>query len=106
MVLTYRDPEKKEGTGTLTFGQALFMFIKVHLVSGFLFLPKGFLDGGWLFSLTSLVFVICLTMYCYMSISQCSDKLRTYSLAKIGYQAFGKCGKYSIEIIIAITQVI
>jgi proton-coupled amino acid transporter len=81
------------------------MFIKVHLVSGFLFLPQGFYNGGWLFSFLSLFGVVLITMYCYLSISECSDKLRTYSLAKIGNRAFGKCGKYAIEIIIATTQV-
>jgi len=81
------------------------MFIKVHLVSGFLFLPKGFYGGGWLFSFGSLAVIILVTLYCDISISQCSDKLRTYSLAKIGYKALGKTGKYLVEIIIAITQV-
>ena len=81
------------------------MFIKVHIVANFLFLPKGFQGGGWLFSLGSLFFIIFITIYCDISISQCSDKLRTYSLAKIGYYSLGKCGKYAVEIIVGITQV-
>lgn len=82
------------------------MFVKVHLVASFLFLPRGFYNGGYVFSFIALSFVIVITMCCYFSVSEASDKFKTYSLSRIGKKAFGKCGKYMVEIIIAVTQVI
>lgn len=91
--------------GEIGFWSTLFTFIKVNIVSGFLFLPAGFKDGGWLFSICAIFFISSLTIYCNISISQCTDPANSYSLSRIGFKAAGKCGFYLTELGIAISQI-
>jgi amino acid permease len=87
------------------FCATLFTFIKLNLVTGFLFLPAGFLNGGWLFTIIVLAIIMCLNAYSMIDICECSEKFDTYSLSKIGYAALGKCGFYFCEFSIAFVQV-
>ena len=91
--------------GDVGFWPTLFTFIKVNIVTGFLFLPQGFERGGWLFSMIA-IFVLCvLNIYCNICISECSDPANSYSLSKIGFKAMGKFGYYCVEFILAFAQV-
>ncbi len=47
-----------------------------------------------------------LNVYSMICICECSDKLSTYSLSKIGLEAMKKFGYYVCELGIAFTQVI
>lgn len=91
--------------GELSFWSTLFTFIKVNIVAGFLFLPSGFNNGGWLFSVIALFFIASVTVYCNIAISECTEEAHTYSFSRIGLKAAGKCGFYIVEFGIAISQI-
>ena len=99
---TEETPEDKK----LSFWATLFTFIKLNIVSGFLFLPNGFKNGGWLFSMIAMFGIMCLNVYSMISICESSDKLKTYSLSKIGYKSLKKFGYYICEFGIAFTSVL
>ena len=88
------------------FFATLITFIKLNIVAGFLFLPAGFLNGGWLFSIIGLLVIMTLNVYTMISICECSDKINSYSLSKIGNASLGKFGYYLCEFAIAFIQVI
>jgi amino acid permease len=91
--------------GEMGFYPTLFTFIKVNIVSGFLFLPAGFMEGGWVFSLLSIFSISLIIIYCNIAISECTDAVNSYSFSRIGYKAAGKVGYYLVEFGIAISQV-
>jgi proton-coupled amino acid transporter len=91
--------------GELSFWATLFTFIKVNIVAGFLFLPSGFNNGGWLFSVIAIFIVSMITIYCNISISECTDKAKSFSFSRIGFKAAGNFGYYLVEFGIAISQI-
>jgi solute carrier family 36 (proton-coupled amino acid transporter) len=91
--------------GELGFWPTLFTFIKVNIVAGFLFLPAGFNNGGWLFSIIAIFCVSAIMIYCNIAISDCTDAAESFSFSRIGYKAAGKVGYYMVEIGIAISQI-
>lgn len=91
--------------GTLGFWSTLFTYIKVNIVAGFLFLPMGFHDGGWLFSIIAIGIVAAINVYCNIAIAECTGPAQSYSLSKIGQRAMGRFGYYSTEFGLAISQV-
>lgn len=98
----YRDVCSK---GELGFWPTLFTFIKVNIVAGFLFLPAGFNNGGWLFSIIAIFVISAIMIYCNIAISDCTDAAESFSFSRIGYKAAGKVGYYMVEIGIAISQI-
>jgi amino acid permease len=91
--------------GDMGFWPTLFTFIKVNIVAGFLFLPNGFKNGGWVFSIIA-IFLICLfTIHCNNLINECTDTASSYSLSRIGFKALGKLGYYLVEYGVAISQI-
>ena len=100
MDITKTPEDKKMG-----FFATLFTFIKLNIVAGFLFLPAGFLAGGWLFSIIALIVILTLNVYTMISICECSERINSYSLSKIGGASMGKFGYYLCECGIAFIQV-
>lgn len=91
--------------GELGYWATLFTFIKVNIVAGFLFLPLGFKNGGWLFSIIAIFLINLIVIYCNISISECTDAAASFSFSRIGYKACGKVGFYCVEFGIAFSQV-
>ena len=104
-ILSMSRYEKESKRGELSFWATLFTFIKVNLVAGFLFLPCGFKNGGYLFSIIAIFIVTAFCTYCNISLSECTDPASSYSFSKIGFKAGGKVGFYMVEIGIAISQI-
>lgn len=92
--------------GKLSFYASLFTYIKVNIVAGFLFLPNGFNNGGYLFSIISIILLSIINGYCNIAIANCTESANSYSLSRIGFKALGKFGYYCTEIGIAFSQVI
>ena len=88
-----------------SFTATLFVYIKVNIVAGFLFLPSGFMLGGWLFSTIAITLVAIIIAYCNITLASCTDEVKSYSFQKIGQKALGNFGKYLVEYGIAISQV-
>jgi amino acid permease len=84
----------------------LFTFIKVNLITGFLFLPAGFKEGGWVFSIIDVVAVSIFIVYCNIALADCTEATNSYSFTTIGEKSFGKVGKYAVEYGIAISQIL
>ena len=105
MNMSLSNYEYQNQRGELSFWATLFTFIKVNIVAGFLFLPNGYKNGGWLFSVVAIFLITAFTAYCNISISECTEAAHTYSFAKIGHKAGGKIGYYVVEIGIAISQI-
>lgn len=97
--------EYQNQRGENGFWATLFTFIKVNLVAGFLFLPCGFKNGGYLFSIIAIFLVTAFCAYCNIALSECTDPASSYSFSKIGFKAGGKVGYYMVEIGIAISQI-
>jgi amino acid permease len=91
--------------GTLSFSATLFTYIKVNVVAGFLFLPNGFNNGGYLFSILAIIILSSINAYCNIAVAACTDSAHSYSLSRIGLKALGKFGYYCTEFGIAISQV-
>lgn len=83
----------------------LFIYIKVNVVAGFLFLPAGFMLGGWLFSILAIVSVSIIVAYCNVALGECTEEVKSFNFTAIGYKALGNFGKYLVEYGIAISQV-
>lgn len=98
---TEETPEDRK----LGFWATLFTFIKLNIVAGFIFLPAGFKNGGWLFSIIAMLGLLFLNVYSMICICESSDKLKTFSLSKIGLKSMKKFGFYICEFGIALTQV-
>ncbi len=91
--------------GSLSFLATLFIYIKVNIVAGFLFLPNGFYLGGWLFSVIAIIFVSVIVAYCNISLAECTEEVNSYSFSVIAYRSLGNFGKYLVDYGIAISQV-
>lgn len=106
-ILTDDNSEQQKGREKgLGFWESLFSFIKVNIVAGFLFLPKGFENGGWLFSCIAILAVSLIIIYCNISLADCTEEIESFKFHEIGEKALGKFGKYLVEFGIAISQVI
>ncbi len=95
----------KREEGSLGFLATLFIYIKVNIVAGFLFLPNGFNLGGWLFSILAIIFVSVIVAYCNISLAECTDEVNSYSFSVIAFRSLGSFGKYLVDYGIAISQV-
>jgi hypothetical protein len=89
-----------------TFWEALFTFIKVNIVSGFLFLPCGYKTGGWLFSIICTILVSIMISICNILLANCTDLTNSFSFSELGDIAIGSWGKHLIQFGVAISGVI
>ena len=64
--------------------KTFFTLMKGFIASAVLFLPKGFRNGGWLFSTISLTCSALLTYFCAMLLIRIRQKYKGFSLSEIG----------------------
>ena len=85
--------------------KTFFTLFKGFVATGILFLPKGFKNGGWLFS------TICLSLSSIFTIIASRKLLAVYqkyrvSYPEIGFKAYGRPGKILVDFFLAFTQII
>ena len=80
-----------------------FSLVKGMLVSGILFLPRGFVLGGWAFSMASLLGVSLVCTVCMLWLSKARDQFGG-SYSQIAGQALGPLGFYLAEVAVFLTQ--
>ncbi|TDH72350.1 hypothetical protein CCR75_000998 [Bremia lactucae] len=102
-----RRPEKQQRGATI--GKTVFTILKSFIGSGILFLPKGFQNGGMLFSLAALSISAALSGFCMLRLTDCSDLLlrkgRTnVSYGLVGEKAFGKLGRVAVNTSLVLSQ--
>ena len=69
-----------------------FTLIKAFMCTGSLYLPKIFINGGWLFSSFCVFFSACLTSYCSLLLVDLTFKTEIINYSEIGYIAYGNIG--------------
>ncbi|CAH0487319.1 unnamed protein product [Peronospora farinosa] len=103
-----RRPEKQQPGASV--GKTVFTILKSFIGSGILFLPKGFQNGGMLFSLAALCASAILSIFCMLRLTACSNAVRkrnrsSVSYGLIGEKAFGKVGRVAVNISLVLSQI-
>ena len=84
--------------------KTFFTLIKGFVGTSVLFLPKGFKNGGYLFSPIVLTASSLVTLYCAMLLIKIRSKYKG-SFSDMGYRAFGKRGKLAVDLALGFSQV-
>ena len=74
------------------------------MCTGCLYLPKSFINGGWLFSCFCLTFSAIFTCYCAILLIETREKLKCTSFSQVGYLAYGPKGKYLTDLSLVLSQ--
>ena len=74
-----------------------FTIFKGFVCTGLLYMPKDFINGGWLFSSACVIASLILTLYCASLLLECRAKFGG-SFPDIGFAVYGKTGKRLVEI--------
>ena len=85
--------------------QTFFTLLKGFVATGVLFLPKGWRNGGWLFSSLALVASCILTIITSLKLLEIRQKYKL-SYSEIGRKAYGLPGKVAVDFFLAFTQTI
>ncbi|KAL7682884.1 putative amino acid transporter, transmembrane domain-containing protein [Plasmopara halstedii] len=91
--------------------KTVFTIFKSFIGSGILFLPKGFQNGGMLFSIVGLCISAALSTFCMLRLVECSNYLFrngkqpnvTYGI--VGEQAFGVLGRNAVNFSLVFSQI-
>ena len=78
---------------------ATFMtLMKGFVISSVLYLPKSFINGGYMFQTFMLVFSAFVTIYSGLLLLDIRKKTNLTSYSDIGQLTYGKCGRVSVDI--------
>jgi proton-coupled amino acid transporter len=102
---TFKNQIDEENTGKIGPAGTFFTLLKGFVASGVLFLPKGFVTGGWLFSSVVLSLSCVLTIVCSLKLIAIRKKYKL-SFSQIGFKAYGTPGKMIVDFFLAFTQTI
>lgn len=97
-------PKRSVEKRTATPMKAYFLLLKSFVGSGILFLPKGFLNGGLLFSAVILLFFAVYSYWCYYLLIKTKDVIQVSSFGDMGMKLFGRKMKFLIIFSIIISQ--
>lgn len=81
-----------------------FTIFKGFVATGILYMPKSFINGGWLFSVVALIFSLFMTLCCIRLLIETREKIGG-SFSEIGQKTYGKCGKIMVDITLFGSQV-
>ncbi|KAH3679907.1 hypothetical protein WICMUC_000650 [Wickerhamomyces mucosus] len=85
--------------------KAVLLLLKAFVGTGVLFLPKGFQNAGWGFSLVALVFFSVVSYFCFMLLINSRIKIGCGSYGDIGGELFGPNMRLSILTSIVLSQI-
>jgi solute carrier family 36 (proton-coupled amino acid transporter) len=74
-----------------------FTLFKGFVATGILYMPKNFVNGGWLFSAIALFMALFVTLLCIRLLLEVRNKVGG-SFSDIGAKTYGKCGKVMVDI--------
>ena len=97
-----RRKAREAGKGT-PFGAAL-LLLKSFVGTGVLFLPRAFYNGGMLFSFLVLVFLACVSYYCFILLVSTRLKVNA-SYGEMGRLIYGKTFQNLINFSLVISQI-
>ncbi|KAG3132401.1 hypothetical protein PI126_g19658 [Phytophthora idaei] len=108
---TFHTETNETSTRGASVKQTIFTIFKSFIGSGILFLPKGFQNGGMLFSIVGLCVSAALSTFCMLRLVECSSVLlrsRNYhnvSYGIVGEQAFGTMGRRAVNLSLVLSQI-
>uniref|UniRef100_H3GRP2 Amino acid transporter transmembrane domain-containing protein n=2 Tax=Phytophthora ramorum TaxID=164328 RepID=H3GRP2_PHYRM len=91
--------------------KTIFTIFKSFIGSGILFLPKGFQNGGMLFSIVGLCVSAALSTFCMLRLVECSSVLlrsrnhHNISYGIVGEKAFGNLGRRAVNVSLVLSQI-
>ncbi|GMF23477.1 unnamed protein product [Phytophthora fragariaefolia] len=91
--------------------KTIFTIFKSFIGSGILFLPKGFQNGGMLFSIGGLCVSAALSTFCMLRLVECSSVLlrshnhHNVSYGVVGEKAFGSMGRRAVNTSLVLSQI-
>ncbi|EGV60556.1 hypothetical protein CANTEDRAFT_127905 [Yamadazyma tenuis ATCC 10573] len=91
--------------GTATDTKAYFLLVKAFVGTGVLFLPRGFSNGGLVFSIVTLMFFGVLSYWCYLILVHSKQATRLPSFGDMGLKLYGEWLQQLIFTSIVISQV-
>lgn len=95
---------KNEELKLLTPIETYFTLLKGMVCSGFLYLPRAFVRGGWVYMSVVLVCVSVLSTYSMLLSLEARKKLKATSLPDLAYKTYGRCGKFVLDVILVCSQ--
>jgi amino acid permease len=85
--------------------QTYFALLKGFMSLGILFMPKNCRNGGWLFSLGTMVTSFFITHYCLVKLLEAREKAPPgSSFTEIATSAMGKRWKWVVDLFLAVMQ--
>ena len=81
-----------------------FTIFKGFVCTGILYMPKDFINGGWLFSAICVLGALFLTLYCASLLLEVSATLKLNDFPSLGFKCFGKPGKIAVDIVLFSSQ--
>ncbi|ETK82679.1 hypothetical protein F442_12187 [Phytophthora nicotianae P10297] len=108
---TFHTETNEISTRGATVKQTVFTIFKSFIGSGILFLPKGFQNGGMLFSIVGLCVSAALSTFCMLRLVECSTVLlhahnhHNVSYGIVGEIAFGAMGRRAVNLSLVLSQI-
>lgn len=78
--------------------------VKGFICTGILYLPKAFVNGGWMWTSFMLVLEAFITAYCGYLLLEVRKKTNLTNYSQIGQKSCGRCGRYSVDIALWFSQ--
>jgi len=69
-----------------------------------MYLPRTFMNGGWLFSTFMIIGGAALTCYCGLQLIEISDKYTLKSYAEIAFESYGNNGRVLSDLSLILSQ--
>lgn len=101
----FRPHQKHAPSATTTTPKAILLLLKSFIGSGVLFLPKAFANGGYLFSLISMIICSLFSYGCFVLLLSTKDKCKVSGYGDLGNLLYGRKLEICILLSIVLSQI-
>ena len=84
--------------------ETYFTLIKAFLCTSIIYVPRAFVNGGWLFTSCTVTASAALTYYTSLNLLQCAEKTGLKSYSDVGYVAYGDTGAFLSDLSLITSQ--
>lgn len=81
-----------------------FTIFKGFVCTGILYMPKDFINGGYLFSGICIACALFMTLYCAKLLLEVSATVKKNDFPSLGFEVYGKPGKIAVDIVLFSSQ--
>lgn len=85
--------------------ETYFTVVKGFIATGILYIPKAFVDGGWVYSSFAMLLAGLLSAHCATLLLDARRKIGAKSYSDLGLITFGWQGKALIDVMLASSQI-